>query len=202
MIEASQISGLDFIANYVADWQGNVAHIFAGNPYSSWEVGVDAAKPLAHADFGRRADIAVVCAGGSPSDMTLYDAVDSLYAAYEVTENGGAIVLVAECGGDVGPRGFLRGVSDYSNVDEVSVAAETGFELGFEKAKFLWNVLDSRKLVICSRLRRSLIEERFRATSVKNPQEGLEVAGGLLSSKRKIAIIPDGIRTVPHFKNS
>ena len=201
MNEASQLSGLDFIANYVADWQGNVAHIFAGNPYSSWEAGVDAAESIARADFGRRADIAIVSAGGSPCDLTLYDAIDSLHAACEVTENGGAIVLVAECSNDVGPKGFLRGVSDYSTANEISIAAETGFEIGYEKARFLWNVLDSRKLVICSRLRRSLVEERFRSTSVKDPQEGLEVAESLLASKQRIAVIPDGIRTVPRFQN-
>jgi nickel-dependent lactate racemase len=201
MIEASQLAGLDFIANYVADWQGNVAHIFAGDPYTSWSTGVDAAESIAHAGFSRRADIAIVSAGGSPCDLTLYDAIDSLYAACEVTENGGAIVLVAECSNDVGPRGFLRGVSDYSTTNEVSAAAETGFELGFEKAMFLWNVLDSRKLVICSRLRRSLIEERFHSISVKDPQEGIESAKSLLASSKKIAVIPNGIRTVPRFRN-
>jgi nickel-dependent lactate racemase len=202
MIEASQLSGLDFVANYVADWQSNVAHIFAGDPYSSWEAGVVAAEPLARAVIGRRADIAIVSAGGSPCDLTLYDAIDSLHAAYEATENGGAIVLVAECGNDVGPKGFLRGVSDYSSAHEISIATETGFELGYEKAKFLWNILNSRKLVICSRLRRSLVEERFRSISVKDPQEGLEVAKSLLASKQRIAVIPDGIRAVPRFRNS
>jgi nickel-dependent lactate racemase len=201
MIEASQLGGLDFIANYVADWRGHVAHIFAGNPYSSWELGVDAAKQLAHADISRRADIAIVSAGGFPCDLTLFDAIDSLHAACEVTEYGGAIILVAECSNDVGPTGFLRGVSDFSSAEEVSIAAETGFEVGFEKAKFLWKVLDSRRLVICSRLRRSLVEERFHSISVKDPQEGLEVAKGLLTSSKRIVVLSDGIRAVPHFEN-
>ncbi|MFW9767586.1 MAG: lactate racemase domain-containing protein [Candidatus Thorarchaeota archaeon] len=199
MIEASQLGGLDFIANYVADWQGHVAHIFAGNPYSTWEAGVEAAKPLARADFTRRADIAIVSAGGFPCDLTLYDAVDSLYAACEVTEIGGAIVLVAECKDDVGPNGFLRGVSDFSSPEEVTIAAETSFALGYDKAKFLWHVLDSRKLVICSRLRRSLVEERFHSTSVKDPQEGLEIAKSLLASSNRVAVLPNGIRAVPVF---
>lgn len=202
MVEASKLSGLDFIVNYVSDWQGNVGHIFAGDPYTSWEAGVNRAVPLARAEFSRRADIAIVSAAGFPHDMTLYDAIDSLYAACEVTENGGAIVLVAECRNDVGPNGFLSGISNYSTPDEVSIAAETGFEVGFDKAQFLWNVLSSRKLVICSQLRRTLVEEQFRSTSVRNPQEGLEVAKGLLASNKKIAVIPDGIRTVPHFKNN
>ena len=201
MTEASQLSGLDFIVNYVSDWNDNIAHIFAGNPYSSWESGVNSAKTLANADYTRRADIAFVSAGGSPYDRTLYNAIDCLYAACEVTENGGAIVLVAECSNDVGPKGFVRGVSEFSSENEVSVASETGFEVGFDKAQFFWNVLTSRKLVLCSRLRKSFVEERLSCTAVKDPQEGLEVAKSMLASNKKIAVIPNGIRTVPRFKN-
>ncbi len=201
MIEASQLCGLDFVANFVTDWQGNVASIYAGSPYSSWESGVDTAKSLARADFTRKADIAIVSAGGFPNDMSLYEAIDSVYVACEVTEHGGAIVLVAECSNEIGPKGFLRGVSEFSSEDEVSAASETGFEVGFEKAQFLWNVLSSRKLVICSRLRKSLVEERLHCTSVRDPREGLEVAQSMLASTKKIAVIHDGIRTVPYFKN-
>jgi nickel-dependent lactate racemase len=201
MTEASQLGGLDFIANYVSDWQGNVAHIFAGNPYSSWESGVEIAKTLASADFTRRADIAIVSAGGFPYDRTLSEAIASIYAAYDVTENGGAIVLVAECSNGVGPKGFVRGISEFSSENEVSVASESGFEVGFDKAQFFWNVLTSRKLVICSQLRTSLVEDRFGCTGVRNAQEGLEVATNMLASHKKIAVIHDGIRTVPHFRN-
>ncbi len=201
MIEASQLGGLDFIANYVSDWQGNVAHIFAGNPYSSWESGVGTAKTLANADFTRRADIAIVSAGGFPYDRTLHEAIASIYAAYDVTENGGAIVLVAECSNGVGPKGFVRGISEFTSENEVSVASETGFDVGFDKAQFFWNVLTSRKLVICSQLRTSLVEEQLGCTAVRNAQEGLEVARSMLASNKKIAVIPDGIRTVPLFRN-
>ena len=201
MTEASKLGGLDFIANYVSDWQGSIAHIFAGNPYSSWESGVGTAKTLANADFTRRADIAIVSAGGFPYDRTLSEAIASIYAAYDVTENGGAIVLVAECSQGVGPKGLVRGISEFSSENEVSAASETGFEVGFDKAQFFWNVLTSRKLVICSQLRTSLIEERHGCTVVRNVQEGLEVARSMLASNKKIAVIPDGIRTVPFFRN-
>ncbi len=201
MTEASQLGGLDFIVNYVSDWKGNVAHIFAGHPYSSWESGIGTAKTLASADFTRRADIAFVSAGGLPYDRTLYEAIASIYAAYDVTENGGAIVLVAECSNGVGPKGFERGISEFSSENEVSAASETGFEVGFDKAQFFWNVLTSRKLVICSQLRTSFVEEQLRCKAVRNPQDGLEVAKHMLPSNKKIAVIPDGIRTVPHFNS-
>ncbi|MFX1483277.1 MAG: lactate racemase domain-containing protein [Promethearchaeota archaeon] len=201
MVEASQLCGLDFIVNYVSDYQGNVANIYAGNPYSSWQAGVEIAEKLSCAEFSRRADIAVVSAGGSPHDGTLYSAIDCTYAAREVTENGGAIVLVAECIDGIGPKGFLRGLSDFSSEEEVIRASDTDYEFGFEKARLFWNIISSRNLVICSRLRSSLVEEQLHCTAVRNPQDGFEAAKSMLASKRKIAIIPDGIRTVPQFKN-
>jgi nickel-dependent lactate racemase len=201
MLETSQLAGLDFIVNSVSDWQGNLAHIVAGDPYSSWRTGVDSAATLARADYSRRSDIAIVSAGGNPHDTTLYNAIDSLYPAYEATEHGGSIVLVAECGGDVGPRGFVHGMSEYSSEDEVLTAVETNFEIGMEKARFFWNVLSSRKIVICSRLRESLVEERLHCTAVKDPQEGLEAAQNMLVSSKKVAILNDGLRNTPKLSN-
>ena len=201
MLETSQLAGLDFIVNSVSDWQGNLAHIVAGDPYSSWKTGVESAARLARADYSKRADIAIVSAGGNPHDTSLYYAIDSLYPALEATEHGGSIVLVAECGGEVGPKGFIRGMSEYSSEDEILTAIETNFEFGMEKARFFWNVLSSRKIVICSRLRESLVEERLHCTAVKDPQEGLEAAQSMLVSSKKVALLNDGLRSTPKLSN-
>ena len=201
MIEISQLAGLDFIVNSISDWQGNLAHIVAGDPYTSWKSGVSSSSSLARAEFSRRADIAIVSAGGNPHDSTLYDAIDSLYPALLATEHGGSIVLIAECNDDAGPKGFIHGMSEYSSELEVKTAAETDFEIGMEKACFFWNILSSRNVVICSRLRESLVEERLQCTAVKDPKEGLEVAQSMLASSRKVAVLHDGIHTAPALSN-
>lgn len=201
MLEISQLAGLDFIVNIVSDWQGNLAHIVAGDSFTSWMSGVNSAAVLAKADYSRHADIAIVSAGGSPNDTTLYDAIDCLYSAYEVTEQGGSIVLIAECSREVGPKGFLHGMSEFSTEEEVLAASETNYEFGMEKARFLWNVLRSRNIVICSRLRNSLVEERLHCTAVKDPQEGLEAAQNMLASCKKVATINHGLRIAPKLLN-
>jgi hypothetical protein len=92
-------------------------------------------------------------------------------------------------------------MSEYSSEDEVLTAVETNFEMGMEKARFFWNVLSSRKIVICSRLRESLVEERLHCTAVKDPQEGLEAAQSMLASSKKVAILNDGLRNIPKLSN-
>jgi nickel-dependent lactate racemase len=197
MKEISQLAGLDFIVNSVSDWQGNLAHIVAGNPITSWQSGVNSAMSLARAEYSKHADVAIVSSAGTPHDTTLYHAIDCLYPACEVTEHGGSIVLLAECGSGVGPNGFIRGMSEFSSEEEVLNAADLHFEIGLEKARFFWNVLSSRKVIICSRLRESLVEERLHCTAVKHPQEGFEVAQSMLASCKKVAVLNDGLRTTP-----
>ena len=197
MEEISRIANLDFILNAVPDWQDNIAAIIAGEPYRSWNRGVNVAKALTEIPMQHRADIAIVSPGGEFSDSTLYAAVDSLYAAHEATEYGGTLLLIAECADGPGPIGFLKGVSECKSASEVEVAAETGYELGMEKARFFWNILASRSLIICSRLGESLVTERFHSMAVRDPQDGLELARSQIVSAPRVAVIPQGNRTLP-----
>ncbi|TFH08365.1 MAG: DUF2088 domain-containing protein [Candidatus Thorarchaeota archaeon] len=200
--EASRLAGLDFIVNAIPDWKNNLSSVVAGDPYSAWESGLPLARSLTESFFHHKADIAIVSAGGALNDRTLYDAIDALNAGKESTEHGGVIVLVAECVEGPGPDGFIRGVSECNSIEDVSLLAETGFEIGMEKARFFVDILNSRKVIICSRMRESLITERFKSTAVKDPQEGYEVAKSSIVSSPRIAVIPNGIRTLPIMKNS
>ncbi|MGY5859666.1 MAG: lactate racemase domain-containing protein [Candidatus Thorarchaeota archaeon] len=201
LVEASQLACLDFIVNAIPDWQNNLNDIVAGNPYTAWDEGVQLARKLTESPYKRKADIAIVSAGGSIYDQTLFDAVDALHAGKEATEHGGVIVLVAECADGSGSNGFMRGVSECSSTGEVSLLAETGFELGMEKSRFFWDIMKSRKVIICSRMRESLVAERFHCTAVKDPQEGYEIARSLIVSSPSIAVIPHGTRTLPIMRN-
>ncbi|MCK4566451.1 MAG: DUF2088 domain-containing protein [Candidatus Thorarchaeota archaeon] len=199
--EASRLASLDFILNAIPDWKGNLNSIISGDPYTAWENGVLVAKKMTETFFQHKADIAIVSAGGSFSDQTLYDAIDALNAGSAATEHGGVIVLVAECAEGPGPDGFTRGVSECSSSEEVSVLAEIGYEIGMEKARFFWEILNSRKVIICSRMRKSLIEEKFHCSAVRDPQEGYELARSLIVSRPRLAIIPDGTQILPIMKN-
>lgn len=199
--EASRLASLDFIINAIPDWKNNITEIVAGNPYTAWKQGVTLGQNMTEVFYKHKADIAIVSAGGSNNDRTLFEAVDALYAGKEATEYGGVIVLVAECADGIGSDGFLRGVSESGSSKEVTLLAETAFEIGMEKSRFFWDILNSRKVIICSRLRESLIEERFHCSAVKDPQEGYELARSFIVSSPRIALIPHGIRTFPVMRN-
>ncbi|NHJ14063.1 MAG: DUF2088 domain-containing protein [Candidatus Thorarchaeota archaeon] len=202
MSEAADIAGLNFIVNAVTDYNGNVAELVAGDFMMAWADGVDLARKLAIAKISRRADVAIVSAGGTWKDSTLYRSVDSLNSALEATRVGGVIILVAECSAGPGSDGFIKGVSEYESEHDLILAAHTGFEPGMERARLLLRALSSRRVIICSRLRPSLVEERLRCVPVKEPQEGLEIARSWVGSKAHISVIPNGLGILPRPVNA
>jgi nickel-dependent lactate racemase len=197
MDEISDLASLDFIVNMIPDYQSNMASIVAGAPRAAWLQGLDVCRTVTEVTIQRRADIAVISTGGGLSDTTLDVAVDSLFAGYNATEYGGSILLIAECAEGPGVPGFLRAVSDCTSPSDVAILAETSFEPGMEKAHLFWKVLSSRNLIICSRLRESLVSERFHCLAVRDPQEGFELARRQMVSNPRVAIIPEGNKTLP-----
>jgi len=197
MAEACSMAGLDFILNSVEDWEGTVAEVVAGSPTISWAQGVSTAQNLANASLEQRCDIAVVSAGGFPADGTLYSAVEALNAGFQATRRDGAIMLVAECSLGVGPEGFLNGVSRSGSESDLLLTIEPGFQVGMERARYFLRILESRRLILCSELRSSLVEESMHCTPVRDPEDGLEVARELTTPRARIAAFVDGTRTNP-----
>ena len=195
--EASKLAGLDFILNAVPDCNSHIAHVATGNPYTSWRNSIKTMHNVSDALIRYKADITIISAGGSNHDRTLYDALDVLYPACQATEQGGIIILIAECPEGVGPSGLLKGMSECSNESGIRVLSQTRYELGMEKARLLWNVLSSRRVILCSRLRESLVTERLHCLAVRDPEDGLALARSQIVSKPRVAIIPQGMRTVP-----
>ena len=199
MMETSNIANLQFILNAIPDWHGSVADFVSGYPNESWRFGVMTAHNLATRKIERRTDIVFVSAGGAPYDTRLFDAIDSLYSASMVTRRDGVIVLIAECDKGLGPDGFRNLVLNSESEDDVLERVKFGFEIGMEKAWYFRRIMQTKKVIICSRLRESLVNERLLCDAVKDPQEGLELAKQDVGSDAEIAIIPTGHAVVPVF---
>lgn len=197
--EASKLAGLNFILNVVPDYKGNLAHVAVGDPYESWRNSLRTVKSVTDVPIQYKADISIVSAGGSVYDRSLFDAVDAVYAASLATEQGGVIILVAECPDGAGPAGFTQGISACNSESNVILLSQTGFESGMEKSRLFWSVMKSHRIILCSRLRESMVAERLHCLAVRDPQEGLELANSLIVSRPRIAIIPMGMKTLPYL---
>ncbi|MHA2424618.1 MAG: lactate racemase domain-containing protein [Candidatus Thorarchaeota archaeon] len=187
----------DLSINAVQDNYGTTAQVLVGDVKETWKQSSKTSEELSRVRFGRRADIAIVGAGGRGFDGTLYQALPSLYAGLSATRTGGSIIFIAECSHGPGYDGFVKAVASTHSEKEVAVFGETNFDLGMDRSRFFWRVLESRNLIICSRLRESLVTEKLHATAVRDPQEGLDLAIKHLGTDSKIVMIENGSNLIP-----
>lgn len=188
----------DQYLNIVQDWSGTIAHVAFGPIDLVAKDCFDVARNLATSMMKKRCDIAIVGAGGSGYDDTLFDACESLYSGYSATRTGGTILLVAECGSGVGPEGFLEGLANAQSEMDFTVMIETGFKPGMERARFLRRVMANREVVLCTRLRESLVVEKIGCNAVRDPEEGMEMIMKSNGSSSRIAVIGNGQFVDPH----
>jgi nickel-dependent lactate racemase len=130
----------------------------------------------------------------------LFNAIDSLYSASAVTRRDGVIVLVAECAKGLGPDGFRNSLFNSVSEEDILNQASSHFEIGMERAWFFRKILKSRQVIICSRLRESMVNERLHCDAVKDPQEGLELARQYTGLDAEISILPNGHAVIPIFQ--
>ncbi len=179
------------------DNSGTLARIAVGDLQSSWSSAIIDARSITTVRAQRWADMAIVGAGGQGFDGTLYDALESLYAGFAVTRTGGTILLIAECSYGPGPDGFVETISLSQSEQDVLIRAETGFKEGMERSRFFMKLLESRNLVICSRMRESLVTEKLHCLSVRDPQEGFDIAVNKLGTNSKVTLVQNGSNINP-----
>ncbi|MDF1538355.1 MAG: lactate racemase domain-containing protein [Candidatus Thorarchaeota archaeon] len=197
MNEITTLCPPDLAITTTHDNSGTLARIAVGDLQTSWASAIKDAQSITAARVQRRADIAIVGAGGRGFDGTLYDALESLHAGFTVTRTGGTILLIAECSYGPGPDGFVETVSLSESEQDVITHAETAFENGMERSRFFMKVLESRNLVICSRMRESLVTEKLHCVGVRDPQEGLDIATTKLGSHSKVTLVQNGSNINP-----
>ena len=195
IVEAAQMCIPDVNVSIVEDWKSSIAHISIGGIITSWKEAIKAAQRIATIQSIPKADIGLVGAGGNLHDSTLCDALTALATGYSITRQGGTIILMAECPDGPGPDGFIQSVSSAKSENDVVVNAEIGFQSGMERARLLWQTLGSRNLILCSRIRSSLVSEKLHCTPVQDPNDGLEIAIRNHGSNCQVAILPNASRT-------
>ena len=107
MLAAAEMAKLAFIVNVVIDENKKTVAAFAGNYLTAHRRGCDymlnyfKTAPV-------RADVVVTSNGGAPLDQNIYQCVKGMTAAEACCEEGGVIIICAECADGHGGEGFYR----------------------------------------------------------------------------------------------
>jgi nickel-dependent lactate racemase len=135
-------------------------------------------------------DVVIASCGGFPHDINMIQAHKALDMAAHACNDGGTIVLVAECSDGLGRSDFLKWF-DAGNSSALENRLRNGYEVNGQTAWSLMTKAERYRICLVSELREEQVE-KMRMVPVRTIEQALEqtgAAGGYIMP-RGAAVLP------------
>jgi nickel-dependent lactate racemase len=179
-----------FGINTIVDEQKRAAGVFCGD----WRLAHRAACEhyLQRHSFaiGEKRDVVIVSCGGSPHDINMIQAHKALDMAAHACNDGGTIVLLAECRDGLGRSDFLKWF-DSGDSGPLENRLRNGYEVNGQTAWSLMTKAERYRICLVSELREEQIR-KMHMVPVSSIDQALDQAGG-----RTGFIMPRGAAILP-----
>lgn len=196
MTAAAAMAKLAYVVNVVIDEDKNVAAAFAGDPIKAHEAGCAFLKPYCRVKAERKTPIVVTSNGGAPLDQNIYQTVKGLCTADAATQDGGVIIICAECADGTGGADFYRALKDCSSIQEL---LKTIRNTPMEKTvpdqwqyQILAKILEKKRVIYVTESRWAPVIRDMKMEYAPTLEDAIILAEGQVK-KREITVIPNGI---------
>jgi nickel-dependent lactate racemase len=127
-------------------------------------------------DISKKHDVVIASCGGFPHDINLIQAHKALDMAALACNDGGTIILLAECSDGLGRPDFLKWF-DESDSRALAARLVNGYEVNGQTAWALLTKAERFRVCLISELLRADVE-KMRMHPVQTIAEALELAAG------------------------
>ena len=197
MLAAAKMAKLAYIVNVVIDEEKKTVAAFAGNYETAHRKGCDfllgycQVKP-------QWADIVITSNGGAPLDQNLYQCVKSMTAAEASCNDGGVIIICAECADGHGGEGFYNSLKDCVNAGELYarfMATPQDKTVPDQwESQILARILIHHTVIFVSRPEMKDIIEDMKMCYASSLDEAINMARH--RGKKSMTVIPNGISVI------
>ncbi len=196
-----ELLGADFLVNVTLNRDRVITRFFCGDVIEAHEAGCAYVKESAMIGCERAFPIVITSNNGYPLDQNLYQAVKGMSAAAQIVEEGGLILLAAECSDGFPDHGNYRKLLfDYPSPDALLDAIrQPGFAV-FDQ----WQV--QLQALICRKARVGILSKldgtdvrKAHLIPVDSLQEALEEELEKIGREAPVAILPEGPVSVPYL---
>jgi nickel-dependent lactate racemase len=204
--EGAAMVGVDFVLNVVVDGQHRIVGAVAGDVTAAHRAGCQLVAERGIVPIDARAGVVLVSAGGSPKDVNLYQAQKALDNAACAVQDGGVIVLVAECPEGLGNKTFESWMAG-SSPDEILARIQQEFVLGGHKAAAVAAVLKRAAVYLVSALpgdlvrRCSMVPFAVGEGGIEGPEAALaaalDAALATAGDSASVLVLPQGGSVLP-----
>ena len=194
--EGVAMVGVDFIFNVVLDGKHHIIGAVAGDVTAAHRRGCEIAAQRSTVEIPTQADIALVSAGGYPSDLNLYQAQKALDNAQYAVRDGGLIILSAECGEGFGNQTFETWMTNANSSEEVLDRIQQKFVIGGHKAAAIAAVLQRTKVYLVSALPADSVHD-CGLVPFTNLRDAMQTAFDEVGREAEIIVMPNGGSILP-----
>ncbi|HKG45302.1 MAG TPA: nickel-dependent lactate racemase [Pyrinomonadaceae bacterium] len=164
-----------FSINTIVDEKKRATRVFCGDWQVAHRAACDYYLDRYSAQIPSKRDVMIASGGGFPNDINLIQAHKALDMAALACNDGGMIILLAECSDGLGRRDFLKW---FDETDSRALAARlvNGYEVNGQTAWALLTKAERFRVCLVSELPDDEVR-RMRMVPVRTIEEALEQAG-------------------------
>jgi len=197
MIAAAKMANLAFIVNVVIDEDKKTVAAFAGNYLTAHRAGCDFLMQYCRVKPAY-ADIVISSNGGAPLDQNVYQCVKGMTAAEASCNEGGVIIMCAECADGHGGEGFYSALKDCESAaalyaEQMATPQDKTAPDQWE-SQILARILIKHRVIFVSRPGMKQMLEEMKMTYAESLEEALALAKSW--GKESITVIPNGVSVV------
>ena len=199
MTAAAAMAKLAYIVNVVIDEDKKVAAALAGDPAAAHEAGCAFLTPYCQVTAGRKTPIVVTSNGGAPLDQNIYQTVKGLCTANAAAQDGGVIIICAECADGTGGEDFYQALRDCSSIQDLleRIRATPMDETVPDQWQYqiLARILEKKRVIYVTEGRWETMIRDMKMEYAPTLEEALVLARRLTDAGNtdEITVIPNGI---------
>ncbi len=192
MAEAAALVGPVFGINMIVDGQGRHLALPSGDWMKAWQESCKLVDRFNGVEIPAQADAVVVCAGGYPKDINLYQSCKSLINGFQAVKPGGRLIFISECSEGGGPAEFF-GWSKYLPDNTLDRALRANFTVAGYIFYECVAIADNAEVHVLSALNPADLTAMHMHPHITSE----EIAPLLDFGDQHVIVMPRGANTVP-----
>ena len=205
MVEGARRVGLCFIVNVVCNGNKETVAAFSGDFEQAHLAGVSFLNELCRMQVDEEAGIVITGNGGFPLDQNIYQAVKGISTADIICRRGGVIIMAAASvdghGGNEFYHTFACGKTAGEILQDILSVPQDKTRPDQWQSQILARAMARHPVILISTQPPELVQ-RMGLIPADNLSQAVEIADGILGTKEKIVVIPDGVGCIPALKET
>lgn len=199
MLAAASMAGLAYIVNVVIDEDKKVAAAFAGDPVQAHEAGCAFLKPYCQVTVKEKTPIVITSNGGAPLDQNIYQTVKGLCTADAAAQEGGVIIICAECADGTGGEDFYQALKNCSSIpkllEDIRATPMDATVPDQWQYQILARILEKKRVIYVTEKKWKQVIRDMKMDYAPTLEEALSLAKRLTGTTDtgRITVIPNGI---------